>query len=103
MPELDNEGLPVSMTRPRTNDAAWYRLRDQVIKEEQICHICLELVDKDAKAPDALSPSVDHLIPWSLGGTNTRANTRLAHLGCNKARYNKPLDDVKATRNSRIW
>lgn len=33
--------------------------------------------------------SVDHILPVSLGGANTYANTRLAHLTCNIGRSNR--------------
>lgn len=36
--------------------------------------------------PDPLSPSIDHIVPLSLGGTDTAPNKRAAHLLCNTRR-----------------
>jgi 5-methylcytosine-specific restriction endonuclease McrA len=40
----------------------------------------------DLAWPDPLSPSVDHIVPLSLGGTDTAPNKRAAHLTCNTRR-----------------
>lgn len=48
-----------------------------------ICGICDEPVDPDLKYPDRMSPSVDHVIPRSLGGSDDFDNLQLAHLACN--------------------
>lgn len=47
------------------------------------CGICDETVDMDLKFPDPFSPSVDHIIPSSRGGTHDPENLQLAHLWCN--------------------
>jgi 5-methylcytosine-specific restriction endonuclease McrA len=33
--------------------------------------------------------SIDHIVPLSLGGHNTKANVQLAHLGCNISKGNR--------------
>ena len=33
--------------------------------------------------PNPLSASLDHIVSVAVGGLHTRANTQLAHLGCN--------------------
>lgn len=50
------------------------------------CHICGGKVRWDRAHPDALSKSIDHLVPLSLGGTHEPANVALAHLRCNVQR-----------------
>lgn len=47
------------------------------------CGICQQPVDPDLRHPDPMSPSLDHIVPLSLGGRHSRANTQLAHLLCN--------------------
>lgn len=47
------------------------------------CGICSELVDIDLRHPDLMSPSVDHIIPRSLGGSDEPENLQLSHLTCN--------------------
>jgi hypothetical protein len=49
----------------------------------------------DLRKPESLSPSVDHIVPLSLGGADTAPNKRSAHLFCNLSRNNRMcLDDV---------
>jgi hypothetical protein len=51
----------------------------------------------DLRKPEPLSPSVDHIVPLSLGGTDTAPNKRSAHLFCNISRNNRMgPDDVPA-------
>lgn len=57
-----------------------------------VCGICNEPVDMGLKFPDAMSASLDHIIPLSRGGGHVRSNVRLAHLGCN-ARKCARLDE----------
>jgi hypothetical protein len=47
------------------------------------CQLCGTRVHRRRKAPHPLAPSLDHIVPLSLGGTHTRANVQLAHVGCN--------------------
>ena len=58
---------------------AWLALRDVFT-----CKLCGESVDMTLKTPDPGSPSIDHVLPLSLGGDDTRANVQLAHRRCNE-------------------
>ncbi|MFF5793691.1 HNH endonuclease [Paeniglutamicibacter sp. NPDC012692] len=102
MAELTNTGETVQ-TGERNRDASWQRARAKIIAEQELCHLCGEAVDKQAKAPDPTSPSVDHITPWSQGGTDAIENLALAHLGCNIKRGKKPLDEVRRTPYSEDW
>lgn len=53
------------------------------------CQLCGQPVDMAVAYPDARSASIDHVVPISKGGDDTRKNVRLAHLGCNHARGNR--------------
>lgn len=53
------------------------------------CGICGRKVDMALKFPHPRSPSVDHIIPLSKGGDDTKANVRLAHWGENLMRGNR--------------
>lgn len=50
------------------------------------CHLCLRKVDRALACPDPMSPTFDHLVPISDGGTDEPANVRLAHRFCNTSR-----------------
>lgn len=53
------------------------------------CGLCGDLVDMSLSWPNPASPSVDHVIPWSLGGTHDLSNLQLAHLSCNCRKGNR--------------
>ena len=54
-----------------------------LVRDGDSCAICSKPVDMSLAYPDHMSPSVDHVIPLSVGGPNTPENCALAHLGCN--------------------
>lgn len=47
------------------------------------CGICRRKVRMGFAWPHPSSPSIDHIVPLSKGGEDTRANVQLAHLRCN--------------------
>ncbi len=61
------------------------RNRQRILMTQDVCAICGQPVDKRRKAPDPLSPTVDHIIPVSLGGHPFDLdNLQLAHWACNR-------------------
>lgn len=57
---------------------------DEVFERDGwICQLCDEPVDRSVRFPHALSASLDHVLPLSLGGPHTKANTQTTHLVCN--------------------
>lgn len=54
-----------------------------------LCGLCSTPVDPDCAWPDPMSPSLDHILPLSLGGTHTYENVQLAHLTCNVSKGNR--------------
>ena len=47
------------------------------------CGLCGDAIDPWRRWPDALSASLDHILPVSLGGAHERSNVQAAHLSCN--------------------
>jgi 5-methylcytosine-specific restriction endonuclease McrA len=41
------------------------------------------------KVPEPLAPTIDHIVPVSKGGDDTRANVQLAHFRCNSVKGNR--------------
>lgn len=58
-------------------------------RDNWMCHICGGPIDRDADPRTSKAASLDHLIPLSLGGEHSRANTRAAHHGCNARKGNR--------------
>ena len=53
------------------------------------CNICGRKVDLRLSGRAKYGPTIDHLIPISLGGSNDAENLALAHRVCNTARGNR--------------
>ena len=58
-------------------------------RDDWLCGLCGEPVDKDLSWPDPMSASLDHIIPLSRGGAHTLDNVQLAHLVCNIRKNNQ--------------
>lgn len=55
-------------------------------RDNWTCHLCNELVANVKPSGLKLDPSIDHIVPLSLGGLDVRVNVRLAHMICNARR-----------------
>lgn len=95
--------------RPRVPYAAKRRyhpgsaiaLRVIVERDEGICQLCGNSVDVDARFPDRQSPSRDHIIPLSRGGSDLPENVQLAHLGCNMDKgASVPAEDSESAEDA---
>lgn len=54
-----------------------------------VCGICAEPVNPDAKFPDLMSASLDHIIPLARGGLHEMSNCQLAHFICNSRKSDR--------------
>jgi hypothetical protein len=61
------------------------------VRDNWICGLCGDPVDGSLRAPVAGSPSLDHVLPISRGGSHTARNCQLAHLGCNIRKNNRVM------------
>lgn len=79
---------------------SWVTLLD---KDGPECWLCGENVDPEdytvgtrgrgvGRVPGPRYPSHDHVIPLSAGGDHSWANSRLAHLQCNKKKHTKIIE-----------
>lgn len=69
-------------------------LGDLLVEQEFACYLCQEVIDPACKFPDSRSPSVDHVVPLSRGGSGLRDNLRAAHLGCNCWKGTRLLEEL---------
>lgn len=69
--------------RLRTAFVEVFDRREIFKRDNWICQICMEPVDRDARFPAPKSVSLDHIIPIARGGAHSRANAQTACLGCN--------------------
>lgn len=83
-----------------------------VFARERVCHLCGELVDFDAPPKSSRAPSVDHVIPLAqlkllprptyLRMASDPSLCRLAHVGCNSRRCDRPVKRARSLP-SRVW
>lgn len=58
------------------------------------CYLCQQHIEADLQWPNAGSPSWDHVLPLSKGGTHTTENIKLTHLSCNLRKGASVLEEV---------
>ncbi len=56
------------------------------VRDGAECRICDEKVDMHAGPRDLFRPSVDHVRPRAVGGSDDPSNLQLAHLWCNQVK-----------------
>lgn len=71
-----------------------YTLREIAHRDRYRCQICLRLgrarrakINMRLTAPNRMAPTIDHVVPRSRGGDDTRANVQLAHFACNSWKH----------------
>lgn len=55
-------------------------------RDEWVCQLCHDPIDREAGRNEHFAPSLDHIIPKSKGGPDTNDNLRTAHRICNAIR-----------------
>lgn len=71
------------------NSGSWIdpKLRFELYgRDGWACLLCGDPIDQDAHWNGNLAPSLDHIVPRSLGGSHDPENLRTAHRACNSAR-----------------
>lgn len=62
-------------------------------RDKWICQICGKKVNPKYVGNHPLAPSIDHIIPISLGGADAPYNVQLAHRDCNRIKSNRLYND----------
>ena len=63
-----------------------YTLTQIARRDQSRCGLCGGRVHMVAKVPHPQAPTIDHIVPISEGGDDTRANVQLAHFRCNSVK-----------------
>lgn len=58
-------------------------------RDDWTCGLCHEPIQTGVPKRHPLSPSLDHIVPLSLGGQHTHDNVQAAHLICNGRKGNR--------------
>lgn len=66
-----------------------YTLAEVAVRDDFRCGLCGDSVPMTVRVPDPLAPTIDHIVPISKGGDDTRANVQLAHFRCNSVKGNR--------------
>lgn len=86
----------------RTGHRTYRRNRATVLATNNICHLCGFQIDMELKAPHPMSATVDHVVPYSLGGDDSVENLRPAHHLCNQKRYNKDASQLEIRKTGGV-
>ena len=80
-----------------TRESKMISARTLYERDGGICWICGGMCDINADPNSNYYPSVDHIVPQSLGGKDTLDNVRLAHRICNTVRRtNQNIAEVRS-------
>lgn len=78
------------------------RLLQVVCPPGSVCWLCGKPIMFGLRPRHPMGPSMDHVLPRSLGGWWDLSNLRPAHYGCNSRRKNK-IVLTGISRSSREW
>lgn len=111
--DIEGEDMALRADRSGAHRVAFDKNRKVLLKTQNTCGICGKQIDKRLKAPDPMSPVVDHIIPINKGGhPSAIENLQLAHWTCNRQKSDKLFNNkqeepkVLGNRNlpqSRDW
>lgn len=92
--------IPCRQTRAARRRVATFRAADRELifeRADGVCQLCGDPIDFEAKRPDPMSPSVDHIVPIAYHGEHSLENAQAAHWGCNSQK--RATDDQKFRNN----
>ena len=80
-----------TLTCPKCRRRNHYKVttRDLAERDGAKCALCGEPVSFDLTWPDPMYPTRDHIVPFSLGGSDDPDNLQLAHSRCNRRKFTK--------------
>lgn len=70
-------------------------------RDDYMCKLCNQPLNMQVPAPHPLSPSIDHIIPISKGGTHEPNNVQAAHFICNSHKGHRAFNVMKVAKY--VW
>jgi 5-methylcytosine-specific restriction endonuclease McrA len=64
-------------------------------RDGYVCQLCKKKTRPDYRWTHPLYPTLDHIIPISVGGGHTRLNVQCACRACNSAKRNNPVGQLR--------
>lgn len=86
-----------------TSDRAYRAHRAKLLRSNPVCAECGRTIDTTHPQyhPEALE--LDHVIPYSKGGTNAPSNLAATHRRCNLAKSDRTTGPARDERRFRDW
>lgn len=85
-----------SSTKTCSNCRGWRRssqvsmsVAELVARDGDACSLCGDILDLSIRWPAPYAPTVDHVVPGSLGGTGEPGNLAAAHFRCNSTKQSR--------------
>lgn len=75
--------------RRRATVSETYSVAEIAQRDRFRCGLCGSKVRMEIAFPDTRAATIDHVVPISQGGDDTRANVQLAHFGCNASKRDR--------------
>jgi hypothetical protein len=66
-----------------------YKDREIFERDGWRCALCGKRIDRALRWPHPMSATIDHIVPFTKGGADTRRNVQAAHARCNTAKSNR--------------
>lgn len=63
-------------------------------RDDWVCYLCEQPIDRQLIWPDPESATTDHVIPLSRGGEHDPDNVRITHARCNSAKGDRMPEDL---------
>jgi 5-methylcytosine-specific restriction endonuclease McrA len=64
-------------------------------RDKYICGLCHRKIKESLRYPHPQSPSLDHIVPLSKGGSHEWKNVQSSHHACNQAKRSKPMGQLR--------
>jgi hypothetical protein len=79
--------------RQRAYPSEFISPRRVFARDGWVCQLCGKPTKRAVHVPDPLAPTLDHVVPLSLGGPHLYTNVQCAHFECNWRKGDQPMGE----------